>query len=787
MPGNFLKKLLLCGMAFCAAASLAASVLFENGEVRASIVIDEDASVPVQQAAHELALWLKRATRQEWQIGFAPKEGLFPIYVGDSEFARQHGFDREALSADGFLWKATPDYLLIAGRDYPGGKFDGIIQPMIGHYVWSPDLQLCAFGEMGTWNGVERFVEKFLGIRWYMTGTLGTVVPPCYELSVPDMEQTDAPDCEYRYAYFCSFRDALRDALWYRRVGFGGKYPVTITHNYSNMLRFKDIRPDFFALIDGQRDFTNLSVQQPNSGNYCLTNPDLIQTWIDDICDFFEHNPDQEIYPLCPNDGLDRICQCPDCQALLSPELGKWGEFSNYVWTFTDKVARGVAERFPDKKVGTFAYEKYRFPPTTPAELSPNVAVMICYTRFCLDNPEYKSDIRDVIEKWTQRVPNVYFWTYPIADYWPPWKGMPVCYPHMLAEDIRANRALGNIRGEFLESEFTLETTPGYDYWRITSPGLSHLNAYVTAKLLWDADTDVDALLDEYYSNFYGPAAEVMKRFWTKAEQICISHKFFWGVTTPKRFYTKEDIQEFYDLLQQALKLLVPDSDEHMRVNMIFREMKPYGDQLIGSAASMRELGLTKIAGELPLGGDLAGTPWTQAAKYDFTAKDGSAATFKTSVLAAATEEGLAFTFQCAEPEMKNLTMKCRENDDGGIWQDDCIEIFLSLPNRPGFRHYILTAGNLIWDGICEGEDAPEDMKWNSRCRHQVTLQDDAWQLQVIIPWDELELQPFEANVRANIYRNRYAGKDGMYFAFSPNPDSAHRNVDYFVPVRVKE
>ena len=36
---------------------------------------------------------------------------------------------------------------------------------------------------------------------------------------------------------------------------------------------------------------------------------------------------------------------------------------------------------------------------------------------------------------------------------------------------------------------------------------------YVTARLYWDADQDVDALLKEYYEKYYGPAAKEMKAF----------------------------------------------------------------------------------------------------------------------------------------------------------------------------------------------------------------------------------------------------------------------------------
>ena len=36
------------------------------------------------------------------------------------------------------------------------------------------------------------------------------------------------------------------------------------------------------------------------------------------------------------------------------------------------------------------------------------------------------------------------------------------------------------------------------------------LNYYVAAKLCWNADLDADALLDDYFDGFYGPAAGPM-------------------------------------------------------------------------------------------------------------------------------------------------------------------------------------------------------------------------------------------------------------------------------------
>jgi alpha-glucuronidase len=42
-------------------------------------------------------------------------------------------------------------------------------------------------------------------------------------------------------------------------------------------------------------------------------------------------------------------------------------------------------------------------------------------------------------------------------------------------------------------------------------PALNHMNLYVLSRLYWDADQDVDALLDDYCKNFFGPVATEMK------------------------------------------------------------------------------------------------------------------------------------------------------------------------------------------------------------------------------------------------------------------------------------
>ena len=774
-------KYFLAILVFCA-MSLPAVVLFEEGRVCSSIVVGEDAPEPVRRAASELALWLGKASGLEFRIADKPIDGLTPIYLGESAFARANGFGREALKPDGYLLKSTDDYLLIAGCDYPGGPLPGFIHPQRVVETWSDELQLGAFGEMGTMNGVERFLEEFAGVRWYMTGELGAVVPHLARLEVPTLEKTNAPEFEYRYAWLCNFPDSPRDALWYRRVGFGAPAAVCINHSYMIMQNRKDDHPEYFALIDGKRDFDRRSCIA-GGGGYCLTNPGLRQAWVDYICDYFERNPEQTLFPLCPNDGMMKICECPDCQALLSPELGAGGKFSNYVWSFTGAVARKVARRCPGKQVGCFAYADYVVPPTTPAELSPNIAIMLCIERQGLANPEDKARMLSRIEDWSRRTANIYLWTYPIYDYWKPWRGTPRFYPHLLKENFGFLHDLGNVRGEFLESE---SGSPGDDIPnnRIGFPGLSHLTAYLTVKLLWDSQLDLDALLEEYYRLFYGPAAEPMKRFWQKAEELFMTRRG----DHPVNVFKPADLQEFYGLLDEAAQLVAPESPEAQRVALIRSEMEPYTKALMNLADAQRPLTATRVP-RLTLDRDLFDSPWRQAARHKLVAKDGSPSPFDTILLAAADDEGLGLTVICFEDNMEQLSVRAKSADDE-VWEDDSVEFFfegIGDNDDVAGCHFILTAGGVLWDSAWTGRKSPEEAKWESHAQCDAWRLDGRWVTQIKIPWGDLGVSG-DPNGRlvANVYRNRVCGGTPRHAAFNPTMTDQHRRTDFFGDLEVK-
>ncbi len=57
-----------------------------------------------------------------------------------------------------------------------------------------------------------------------------------------------------------------------------------------------------------------------------------------------------------------------------------------------------------------------------------------------------------------------------------------------------------------------------YTYVYTGLPGTKRIKNYLFAKLLWHPQTDVESLLNEYYRNFYGEAAEQMALLYNRLE-----------------------------------------------------------------------------------------------------------------------------------------------------------------------------------------------------------------------------------------------------------------------------
>ena len=119
-------------------------------------------------------------------------------------------------------------------------------------------------------------------MRWYVPGDDGEVIQPVETLTIPAYTKTDAPLFSQRYIYYSLNGVHSPDMLYLRRNGQGGPAPYYSMHNFDIMLKYKDTNPEYFALVDGQRDFTNLC-NLGGGGNLCLSNPEVVKAFAHEI------------------------------------------------------------------------------------------------------------------------------------------------------------------------------------------------------------------------------------------------------------------------------------------------------------------------------------------------------------------------------------------------------------------------------------------------------------------------------------------------------------------------
>jgi hypothetical protein len=550
----------------------AQSFIVENGEARAEIVIDENPLRMVAMAALELQYYLEKISGARLPVSTIPGEtNPVKIYIGKSPYTDSLGINGEELKYGAFRMVSGENWLVLLGRDYDYAppepwprkhsdrpraiaEWDELTTELAGRQwgypfyhtykdwwnprdynaimsdrygsenknIWNPrnlswsiEYQGPGAGagfwlqdEGGSLNAVYGFLRS-LGVRWYMPGQEGEVLPEQKSIPLPSVDTMVHPDFAIRYYTWANYAGfPLEDVIWARRTGmnsyrevlgdisYGYAHKLTLVHSRTPM---KLAHPEYYAKINGVRDTSHRGYGTP-----CLLSGGLMQEAVK-FARFMFDQYDQPHISMWPGDAFMQ-CQCDSCKG-MSP--------SDLVWSFIDTVARELFKSHPDRLVSCGAYTPYVWPPDSVGRFTPNVVVFIANA----DRPGFNDTGRwntywNQVEGWREkvapgnimRVENHTFGIgYGNRDEPVPF---PLIYPHPMARDLRALNGIS--RGECGEvSQVDM-------HWH--APGTNHLNWYVQARFLWDANQDIDSLLEEYYTLFYGPVREKIKTAFEYAE-----------------------------------------------------------------------------------------------------------------------------------------------------------------------------------------------------------------------------------------------------------------------------
>jgi hypothetical protein len=379
-----------------------------------------------------------------------------------------------------------------------------------------PRLLMAGESSASTRFAVTHLLEA-LGCRWYMANKWGEVIPLRKSVSLDGFDVSEKPDFLSRNVW------AFGGPRW--RMG-GMDLPNR--HDWQHVPAAKHFaeHPEYFALRNGERRA---------GGWVCTTNPDVIRLFADAYVAKAKQGAAADT--ISPPDGRG-YCQCDACRAIdvpdyIEPSSGAVCMSDRYV-TFFDAVGRIVAREATGFLLSFYAYADYTMPPKRIRRTSDNLCAWISTIRFCrlhgVDNPDCESRVRyrGVVEGWAALMRTAcYDYNYNLAE---------VTVPISKISYVRANipflKKTGCI-GVNMEAMFA---------WNLYGP-----HTYLTTKLLWKADADAEAILEDYYRDLFGPAAAPVKSYWERLDKACResrnhSGSFFGihGIWTPELIAASE-------------------------------------------------------------------------------------------------------------------------------------------------------------------------------------------------------------------------------------------------------
>ena len=783
--------------------------LVKDGTADSEIIISEKPQRSVRLAAAELQKYVEKISGATLPIRTEPSADVpVQIYVGLSEHTRQLGISDDRLKYGAYRLVTGDDWLVLIGDDTDfvprepwarsnTDRVNGKLQreweklaggpwgvPNGGMYknrerlpgdIGKPEgatiakdekLEIWNYDERGSFNAVCGFLRN-LGVRWYMPGEIGEVVPKQKSILLPKIDETVRPDFEVRQFNVRFGPVSDESMMWAMRLGLRSPYGLMIAHGMHGMTHTESTlrdHPDWFALYGGKRD-TELGKRL---NHLCYSNEELFQEAVRwaraqfDVYDF-------ESVSIMPPDAYIAICQCQLCNGKDVPEMGARGKLSNHVWDFVNRVAKEVGQTHPEKKIVCCAYGANTLPPTNIDKLEPNVQVIIVGGRRPRSNkPEQQTEIRSLRQGWKDKTDNplMVFENYPFTD-----RGfyLPAFVARTIGKSINATKGIS--RGE----DIWLSWTRDFDTKGI---GFNHFQVYFTARMYWGGkEQDVEAMLNEYCRLFYGPAAEEMQQFfdycetnWQEMESDATKVDTALALFDAAKSKAARDsiyarrlatIDEFLNALRSKAVILAQKRGPVTKLRTVWDPKEPIiidgrlDDQYwrecpVSSTGSLREL----QTGRQPI--------------------------FGTKVMAGWDRGNLYFAIRCEDELGGELNIATEKDEDQSTWYGDLIEIEIDTDSHSYYQIAVNPSGALI--DLDRGVEKSAWFRWESQAEVATHVADDHWTIEIRIPVTDDENDPLNQVIgrkpsqslpwHFNVCRQRIRKNGAEYSAFSPTGTS---------------
>jgi hypothetical protein len=460
--------------------------LVKDKKTSMTIYHDKAAPSSVSSAAEELKNYIRKVSGAEIKVLNRVPDGNY-ISLGYNKLARQAGLKLDNVKADGYTIAVKNGNIYIFGHDTEDGTTS----------------TKCGFSK-GTLFGVYTFIEKYLGVRWFMPGNAGEYYVPKSNIVVKNGILTENPSFRWRFIPYLAKNRKSHDPItdqWLLRQKINSQaYRMSLIHYHVWQRIFTSAvykkHPEYFSMLNGKR-------MMPVGDRYkiCTSNSGTINFHAQTAIKFFDKHPLVKGYSLSPTDSAG-YCQCPKCKAQDEPGADNDGKFTRRILLYYNAVAKIVYKKYPDRYMCGYIYADYLYPPKDKSiKLAPNLFLVVAssitygYTFF---RPEVQKKWDYIMRSWSSMTQNIAYYDLPIHS--SPNNGAP------LAPGIEQLKKMLPALKKFKVKALYIY---GDSEW-----GHAALYNYLLAKMMWNADLDVDKHLSEYYTECYGAGASDIRKMY---------------------------------------------------------------------------------------------------------------------------------------------------------------------------------------------------------------------------------------------------------------------------------
>ena len=448
--------------------------------------------------------------------------------------------------------------------------------PASFHIVVTPEaVALVGLSDQGTLFAAYELLEQ-LGVRWFMPGEIGTVIPEAKTVAVRQQDTLENPGFALRQLWWPG--ETAEDLAWHQRMRRGGEY---LGQHGIPCPADRATEPELFAHENGQP-----------TNQLRVSNPEVLRRTIAECRKQLAANPGLRYLGMGPDDGAGFGSDPWDAND-IDPLNGCLSVTDRYI-KFFNLVLADVQKDYPNVGIAFYSYSNYMRPPVREKP-NPRIVPVFAPIDVCrfhsIDNPrcwERHSYLSYIVDGWQALGVTMTYrgYIFNLAD-----SGLPFSSIRPVATEFPYYYAKGMIG-------IAPECHPAWSYH---GPAL-----YLAAKMMWDPQLNAQAVLDDYFSTFYGPAAKAMQAHFDCVEKAYYDGDYHTGNIFDTPHILTPKVMEKLEMTLRQAETAAPASSVYARRVRITRLGFDFGKAQLAMMAALNAFDfaeakrqLARIQGEL--------------------------------------------------------------------------------------------------------------------------------------------------------------------------------------------